>query len=245
MNEGKPEGSEILEDIISLLSKNRLRNISLINFISCYGFSSVEQWGDSVMIRGTSDKPWIFFSSDSRVEFMELMKKLTPKDLNFASMEDWMLPFILQRGVPKWQLSCLRLYYPEEYAISKEFRSHVVDIDERKAVFILNHYEYCKYTDLEYVKERLTNGPALGIYDRNNLAAFIMTHDDGAMGFLTVLPEHRRKGYAKDLTLEMISRLREKGDLPFVQIEDDNYQSINLAKQLGFVIDQNIHWVAF
>ena len=232
-----------MQDLIQILSVNRVNNISLINFIRQYGISSVIQIGDSLMIRGFSDRPWIFFSSDSKVEFMELTRLLTPEDLNFASIKDWMIPYILKHGNLKWQLSCLKLYYPEESIFTKNIKHDVVNINENEAEFILKHYDYSEFVNLDYVKERLKNGLALGIYYQAELAGFIMTHDDGAMGFLTVLPEHRRKGLAKDLTAEIIWRLRANGDLPFVQIKEDNCQSINLAKQFGFVIDKKIYWV--
>ncbi len=231
--------------LLQILSANRVKNISLINFIRQYGFSTVDQIADSFIVRGFSDRPWIFFSSDNQVQFMELTRRLTPEDHNFASLEDWMLPFILKRGCPKWQLECLKLYYPENSTFTKINSHRVVNIDENEAEFIFKHYEYHEFAELEYVQERLKNGPALGIYYHGKLAAFVMTHDDGAMGFLTVLPEYRRKGFAKDLLAEMTWKLRANGELPFVQIEEDNFQSINLVQQFGFVIDQKIHWVGF
>ncbi len=231
--------------LLQILSADRVKNISLINFIRQYGFSTVDQIGDSFMVRGFSDRPWIFISSDNQVQFMELTSRLTPEDHNFASIEDWMLPFILKRGCPKWKLECLKLYYPVDSAFTKNMSHCVVNIDENEAEFIFKHYEYHEFAKLEYVQERLKNGPALGIYHHGKLAAFVMTHDDGAMGFLTVLPEYRRNGFAKDLTAGMISRLLANGALPFVQIEEDNYQSIRLAEQFGFVIDRKVYWVGF
>ncbi len=232
-----------MQDLIQRLAANRIKNISLINFIRQYGINSVDQIGDSLMVRGFSDRPWVFFSSDNHVEFNELTQKLTPDDLNFASLEDWMLPSILKYGELGWKLSCQMFYCPERFVFSKNTMHPVVPVDENEAYFIFKHYEYSQFAKLNYIKERLKNGLAFGIYHQDQLAAFILTHDDGAIGFLTVLPQYRGKGLAKDLIRVMTCKLRENGELPFAQIEEENYQSMNLVKQFGFIYEKKIHWV--
>ena len=69
-----------------------------------------------------------------------------------------------------------------------------------------------------------------------------MTQDDGSIGVLEVLEEYRGRGYAYDLTVYLIARLREQGRIPFVQVEDTNTKSMNLALKLGFRKDRRIHW---
>jgi 8-oxo-dGTP diphosphatase len=59
---------------------------------------------------------------------------------------------------------------------------------------------------------------------------------------LEVLEEYRGRGYAYDLTVYLIARLREQGRIPFVQVEDTNRKSMNLALKLGFRKDRRIHW---
>ena len=232
-----------MQDLIHILSANRTKNISLINFIRQYGIDSVDRIGDSLMVRGFSDRSWVFFSSANQVEFNELTQKLIPDDLNFASLEDWMLPSILKHGELQWKLSCYMFYCPEEFVLNKNTIHHVVPVVENEAYYIFKHYEYSQFAKLDYIKERLRNGPAFGIYHQDQLAAFILTHDDGAIGFLTVLPQCRGKGLAKDLIRVMTWKLRENGDLPFVQIEEENYQSINLVRQFGYLYEKKIHWV--
>jgi 8-oxo-dGTP diphosphatase len=69
-----------------------------------------------------------------------------------------------------------------------------------------------------------------------------MTQDDGSIGVLHVLDEDRGRGYAYDLTVFLINRLREQGRLPFVQIEETNTKSMNLALSIGFRRDRRIRW---
>jgi hypothetical protein len=46
----------------------------------------------------------------------------------------------------------------------------------------------------------------------------------------------------KELTDEMIIKLRELGKLPYVQIIEDNIKSIGLAEKSGFVKHSRIVW---
>ena len=62
------------------------------------------------------------------------------------------------------------------------------------------------------------------------------------VGFLHVLEAYRRKGYAYDLTVYLIHKLRAQGTIPFVHIEETNIKSMNLAMKLGFRKDRRVHW---
>lgn len=98
---------------------------------------------------------------------------------------------------------------------------------------------------VEYIQERINNGIGLGIYQDEKLVAWALTHDDGAIGFLNVLEEYRRRGYGYDVTIAMIKKLLEQDEVPFVHIEENNEKSMNLALKTGFRKDRRIHWIKF
>ena len=47
-------------------------------------------------------------------------------------------------------------------------------------------------------------------------------------------PEHTGKGYARILMAEVMRRIRERGETPFLHVRQDNARAIEIYKQLGF-----------
>ncbi|MBU3183625.1 hypothetical protein [Clostridium estertheticum] len=54
--------------ILEFLIKNKIDNINIINFIENYPICHLEQIGDSVIVKGTSDRNWVYISSKSEEE---------------------------------------------------------------------------------------------------------------------------------------------------------------------------------
>jgi predicted GNAT family acetyltransferase len=47
-------------------------------------------------------------------------------------------------------------------------------------------------------------------------------------------PEHTGKGYAAALMLEVMRRIRDRGETPFLHVRGDNSRAIALYERLGF-----------
>ena len=234
--------SEPIPGLLKELKQNYLKNINMVNFLRNYGINRLERAGESIMIRGISDKSWVYFSSNSDNELNELCNKLEPEDKYFAALEDWMLNVLYNYRKPIWKLSCLRLILPRELEV-REPKHLLKPLTVRDVAYIYENSTYKKYTDYDYILERVKDGISLGLYDRGGLIAWILTHDDGAMGLLNVLPEYRRMGYGSDVTRGMIKVLRAKNRIPFVHIEEDNIKTMNLALKIGFQKDRMVHWL--
>lgn len=230
-----------LEQVLADLDQDPIRNINLMNFLRQYPLVSIDQVGRSYLIRGTSDHTWVYISSTEPTEFAELMRLLHEEDEYYAIIEDWMLPALLQGKEMIWQLTCMKLFFPNEIPLPMP-KDHIVKLSKECAEYIFAHSKYKDFTSIEYITERIEIGHALGVFEEGRLVAWVMTHDDGAMGFLHVLPECRGKGYANDLSYELIRRLREEGQIPFVHIEESNVPSMTLARKIGFLPDRRIHW---
>jgi 8-oxo-dGTP diphosphatase len=230
------------EELLEILNNNRITNLNIINFVRDYGFDSIEQEGDSFLIMGTSDRDWIYFSSESAVEFTELMKKLKPGDKCFAGLEDWMLALICRKYDFEWRLSCERLIFPDNIKLN-EAKNPMRKLTKADAEYIFKNSKYKQYLTLKYIEDRIQKGINAGIEIDGKLAAWVMSHDDGSIGFLNVLEEYRRKHLGYDITLSAIKMYRERKEIPFVHIEASNIGSINLARKAGFEFDRNIHWI--
>lgn len=238
--------SKVLEFLSSkalrLLEKDRIRNINIINFIKNYPVQTFDDAGDSVLVRGKSDENWVYISSNSKEEFLQLIEGLDEEDKCFAVLEDWMLPYIVKDREIRSRLTSMKLVYDENMPLP-HIMSNVVDLSIADAPYIYENSKYKEYISIEYIEDRIKNGIALGIYEDGKLVAWAITHDDGAIGFLNVLLEYRRKGYGTDVTVAMIRRLLQIGELPFVHIEEDNIKSMNLALKAGFRKERRIHWI--
>ncbi|MCT4620652.1 MAG: GNAT family N-acetyltransferase [Marinisporobacter sp.] len=229
------------EHILYDLKKDIIKNSNMINFIKNYPIDFIEKIGQSILIRGKSDENWVYISSSSKEEFEKLLKKYDDEEY-FAVMEDWMIPYIAKDKKIDWQLSCMKLFFPKEKELAKN-KYKMIQLSINDAEYIYKHSHYKAYTSIDYIKTRIEKGISLGVYENEKLVAWIMTHDDGAIGFLHVLEEYRNKGYGYDLIGAMIQKVRGMGDIPFVHIEEDNVKSMNLAIKIGFIKDRKIHWM--
>ncbi|WP_432662062.1 GNAT family N-acetyltransferase [Wukongibacter baidiensis] len=229
------------EDIIGFLQEDKIKNINMINFIESYPIHYMERFKDSVVVKGKSDENWVYLSSSSEEELKTLLMRCE-EDEFFVITEDWMLPLILENREIDWKLSCMKLVFPDDKELPK-CKHDIRKLKPKDAEYIFRGSKYKEYTSIEYITHRIENGVALGIYEGEKLIAWLMTHDDGAIGFLNVLPEYRKKGYGYDLTISMIENLRSINEISFVHIEEDNYKSMNLALKTGFVKAGKIHWI--
>jgi len=228
--------------VISFLKKDEIKNINMLNFMESYPVMSLERIGNSVLLRGVSDCQWVYVSSPDEGELKNVAEKLTEEDRAFAAMEEWMLPVLFPGRAFSWELSMTRLVLPDHVAFPKAPPSSLAPLSPDDAEYIFEHSIYQNVTRPDYIRERIQAGPSAGIRESGKLAAWLMTQDDGSIGVLHVLDDYRGRGYAYDLTVYLITGLREQGRIPFVQVEDTNTKSMNLALKLGFRKDRRIHW---
>ena len=231
-----------IERALEILDHDRIRNANIINFMKDYPIERMEIEGKSVLVKGRSDKDWRYISSESEPEFEKLTGRLIPEEKYFAVLEDWMVDSISRSKKLEWKMSCQRLYFPEEVRLP-EVPINPIPLKPEHADYIYEKYGYKAYSDVKYIRERILMGPSLGIFQEGILVGWIMTHDDGAIGILQVLKDYRRLGYATALLLRMIDAVRNKGGIPFVQIEESNAASMNLSLKLGFRKDRNVSWI--
>ena len=229
------------KELVRKLKQNGKKNINVINFIESYPVDRIDQVGDTIRVRGKSDHDWNYISSNSKDEFQRLLGELG-NERYFAILEDWMVPLVEAEGTLDWKLSCIKFFYPEAKEIPM-IDAPITPLSIEDAEWIYKNGEYSHFTSTLYIREMIQKGPAIGIRQDGELVAWVMTHDDGAIGFLHVLPGYRSRSYAVALTCEMIRRVKHGGKIPFVHIEEENTSSIRLAKKLGFEEERKVHWV--
>ena len=95
---------------------------------------------------------------------------------------------------------------------------------------------------LEEIRKNLRRRPSSGVYVDEELVCWVMVHEDYSMGIMYTKEEHRRKGYAVDVTLDLMNKLLKMDKIPYVQILESNGMSPGLAKKCGFIPDGKCTW---
>lgn len=83
-------------------------------------------------------------------------------------------------------------------------------LQNKDAEFIFAHSHYQEFTSKSYIKGRIEADCSAGIIIKGELAAWGLTHDDGAVGFIHVRKDFRKRGFARLITENLIIDKRKK-----------------------------------
>jgi 8-oxo-dGTP diphosphatase len=224
------------------LEKDPVYNSSIIGFIENNLIMEILSEKSSCLVKGISDREWIYFSSKDEEEFKILLTRLNPSDKWFASVEDWMIQELINRGEIDWQLTTMRYYLPGNVVVP-ENRIEIISLKKKDAEYIRDNSAYKQFLPKKYLKQRIERSFSAGIVEDNKLVAWAITHDDFAIGALHVLDGYRNKGYAAEIVIYMCKNIRSSKRIPIAQIEEKNIPAIKLFEKLGFVKDRRVTWL--
>lgn len=233
---------ESLDSVLNLLKQHEIENQSIINFAESNPVYSTELCGNSVLIRGISDQHWVYISGRDKNELAIIAKQeLTTEDKFFAAIEDWMVEIITENRNIVWDVTTVRYILPDSVELPK-VTQNILPLSPLDAGKIHKHSIYKEYITPIFIKDRIFKGYSAGIYDNNNLVAWGLTQDDGAVGFLYVDENHRKLGYGKDIAVTIFQKIRKDGKQPFVYVEESNKISTDMVLKLGFQKEKKVHW---
>lgn len=110
-------------------------------------------------------------------------------------------------------------------------------LDESFIPALIEHYAVKFMCTREHMLSRIKDG-VLGAFSGEELAGFISTHDDGAVGMLQVLPAFQRKGVATRLEQRFLKEWQQRGHFVYAQIVDGNDASMGLQRKLGMSVSK-------
>ena len=230
-----------LNNLILHLKKDKITNISTIGFIENNPISEIIEINNSYLIKGTSDVEWAYVVCNNESDLSALLVK-SGSNTYFASIEDWMIPIIIEKRKAEWILSTVRYYLPEEVEVP-ENKLEVIPLTTDHIGFIISQSNYKQFLIPAYVEERISKSISAAIMKKDKLVAWGLTHDDGALGSLHVLDEYRKKGFGKEILISLIHQNRNLGKISFAQIEEKNIKATKLVEHLGFLKDRRVSWV--
>ncbi len=232
---------EELSNLILQLKRDEITNISTIGFIENNPITEVVEINNSYLIKGTSDVEWVYVVCNNENDLRSLLDK-SANNTYFASVEDWMIPIIIENKKAEWILATMRYYLPNDVEVP-ESKKEVIQLTKDHIGFIISQSNYKQFLTPAYVEERITKSISAAIFKRDKLVAWGLTHDDGALGSLHVLDEYRKKGYGKEILISLIHQNRKIGKMSFAQIEERNINAARLVEHLGFLKDRLVSWV--
>lgn len=232
-----------VDQALALLAKAPEKYQPQINFIRSNPTRNIELFDSTLLIRGTSDRDWVYLCSSNPRELARATALLTKEDINFALLEEWMIPIVTKGRDIEWQMTSRRLVLPLTTPLPPQNIATTPLLPE-EAQFIHQNWPYANVTTLEYTRARIERGLSAAVRDgQKKPVAWAITHDDGAIGFLYVTDQYRGLGYAQGVTAAIAQELKNQGQIAWVNIEPDNLKSLTLASKLGFVDTGIISWL--
>jgi len=245
-------------EIIAQLNKNRVKNISLLGVIENYGIESSLKYKDSFLITVRTDHLWCYLDCNNESDLKELLQKFKYRTDYFASLETWMIPVVSQNREIEWELKTERLILPEKTEVNSSLQKNtevseknieaeatviVRELKNKDADFIFKHSHYQDFTSKAYIRERIEVDCSAGVIVKGELAAWGLTHDDGAVGFIHVRETFRKRGFARMIMESLIRDKRENNKDVFLNVEPDNFKAKKLFYSLDFEFDRVISWI--
>ncbi|XP_071115153.1 glycine N-acyltransferase-like protein 3 [Haliotis cracherodii] len=97
-----------------------------------------------------------------------------------------------------------------------------------------------------YIRDMIGKMPSCCLYgNAGHVVGYALTYHYGLLGMLHVNEEHRGKGYAKVIMSHLAHKCLQEQEYASVVVESDNYLSMKLHKDIGFVEvpDLKLCWV--
>lgn len=230
-----------LTKTLDFIKENIKTNLSLLSFIEENPIYSAERAGNSVLIRGISDYAWTYIESNDEEELRGLLKKLTPEDNYFAAISDWIVPHLINKRETLWDIRTHQYYLPKNVVLPDSPSYEILPLLPSDAEYIHNYTPYKVALLPGYLKDRILKGYSASIRQGDQLIAWILTHDDGAIGCLHVLDEFRRKHYGLAVCSRLCNKLRAAGKKPFCYLGTSQTESF--FTKMGFEKTIPVNWL--
>ncbi|MBM7616384.1 GNAT family N-acetyltransferase [Alkaliphilus hydrothermalis] len=143
----------------------------------------------------------------------------------------------------EWEEHCY-LYYLPENNWKKIQAEETLGYLKPEDVDVVNHYyTYKEEGSREYLLECIINRPSSVIRDeKGNPISWALVREDNSMGVMYTIEEYRKKGFAKRITVDLLKKVIDKGNIPYNHIVVTNSASQNLAIEMGFQCWGNVLW---
>jgi len=205
--------------------------------------------GSAQIIYAGDDGVCIFENKSSAyiltVESLELGKSVISEFTNRGFMVSFHQEFMLELFEEKYYGTKLENYqavYLQKEKLPIAGNIKIMPIGEQHMGHVITNYDFAVGAD--YISERIKSGKIFGGFEKGEMFGFVGIHQEGSIGMLKVLKEHRGKGYGAGLIAYATNHQLERKTTPFVQIGTDNEISLAAAKKAGYAVSSSkVYWL--
>lgn len=229
---------------LAYLKQNRLHHMDMLECIRRGQAAVIGLREDGVLLQDTGSGVYLL-STEGRDAGERLLSFLPEGEKPvLVSHQAFMNESICARYQSSFVSECVQASYTRKQPFElEEDGIEIRLLDEGYTDVVYAHYGLIH--DREYARERLETGVVYGAFWEGELAGFIGTHEEGAMGMLEVFESFRRRGIGEKLEKYLINRQIAQGFTPYCQIFTDNAASLAMQQKLGLkAARERIWWIS-
>ena len=236
--------------IQGMLEKYKMENINVIG--------RIRNSEEKTLYMDEKEKPQGFILQDGDWHAIfspkkEVLHKML-KDYDFPEEADFCgVPLDIAKEVmdhlpgyeKNWVEPCYLYYLPKDQH-DDYLRNHPHDLDriqEKDLEIVDQYYTYRNEGSKDYLRECIANRPSSMLRDeKGKPISWALVREDHSMGVMYTLKEHRNKGLAREVSIDLIKKVIETDKTPYVHIVETNRPSCNLAADLGMINWGQVLW---
>ncbi len=189
---------------------------------------------------GREVSPFVALEGNSEENLIQLYDILPHSVLLFVTPVEMIFP-------PRWnvlqQIHGLQMIY-DAAALPDKVTSPLVTLTD---VHIPQMLELTKLTNPGPFADRTIDfGHYQGIFESDKLVAMagqrLHAANYAEVSAVCTHPDHTGKGYARQLLLSQIHRIKATSEIPFLHVRNDNHRAIKVYESLGFVTRRDVHF---
>lgn len=227
-------------EIKKILSEDINRNIQFIYSLDQESFKCVKQVGKSFLFNNHGNSYTI--CSNDRGELEQILNFLPREKHRISNTEYWTAQYISRkRDIIKF-IKAFRFVLPENIK-TPELKYDVENLSYCNASLVNETWEHRGNTSLDYIRWRIDSGPSALIKLNGDPAAWGLLHGNYSIGFLYTKNKYRRMGFAHDVLISLVEKVRKSGIIPYLYVVTDNMRSLNLIKKTGFQENGIYSWM--
>lgn len=229
---------------IEMLSKNFLLNVDMLECIRRGSAGILFASNEGVLLIDIPSN--IYMLSSTNNEISKKLISILPDDFNIIAVHDkFSFDLLMKKHNFSETMICYNTVYTKSTPIP--FDNSIVEIKPLTLEYktsIINSYSKIDIVDDSYIENRLNANVMLGAFINNNLCGFIGCHEEGSIGMLEVLPEHKWKGIGSALQIAATNAALAQKRYPYGQVVETNIASTELQKKLGFELSKDkVYWL--
>ena len=211
------------------------QNVALLQMLRQKSYEAIYTVKSAVGLRVANGETMV--SAANAEDLDALITLMGPDTLkNTIYLARYSLYPVLERRLGTLKPHCFLQYFAQRDALTPMTCSlDIRPVTLADAPFVQAHYGHGHGARLEYVEERIQKGPGyLALAETGSIAGFILTHTEGSMGMLEVLPPYRGMGIGPALEYRLAQELDRRGLYIYSNVLPDNTNSIRIHAKLGF-----------